>query len=150
MYKGSWLFLYIMRWEFRRRRMVYGRHVDFPRWFSAKNLWGQWFESGWWRKPFPGAGRQGWSLSNPYLTGKFPKYPETLEPEETAGPSTEKATTYASQPSPDFKIRNDTNSQPVNRSNLQWSGKKLRKGGKSITLIRTACQSDNSTLRTKL
>ena len=78
------------------------------------------------------------------------KYPETLEPEETAGPSTEKATTYASQPSPDFKIRNDTNSQPVNRSNLQWSGKKLRKGGKSITLIGTACQSDNSTLRTKL
>ena len=31
------------------------------------------------------------------------KYPETLEPEENAGPSTEKATTYASQPSPSFQ-----------------------------------------------
>ena len=45
--------------------------------------------------------------------------PEAPEPEDTTGPSMKKPPPMLPNQALAFKIRNDTNSQPVNRSNLQ-------------------------------
>ena len=57
---------------------------------------------------------------NPYLGWETPKItPRALKPEDTTGSSMKKPPPMLSDQALAFKIRNDTNTQTVNRSNLQ-------------------------------